>query len=815
MFSFQAFKIVQHADKTIIIIRFIGTSALSSSITDVFMSIIFQLKTLFQLEIPEYDAKKVASVRKALEACLDNIYQQDSKQKIIIFLDSIDQLSKIDSSLDWLLTKIPYSVKIFYSTISDYSDILTKLQAKIIEKNFMEIQSMNFENAKYIIDFWLDKSVEKHQLTDEQTEIIKVLFNKSPIYPLYIKIIFDIIFKWTSYEIIDKAFLNLDSIDSCIKYIFENCEKIHGKLVFSRCMFYFTIFNNGISENELEDILSIDDDVLSDVFQHHEPTVRRFPGGLWQRIKFDLKDYIFESKSDEIKVIHWYHRKFRELASKIYIDCLNEMQKYLLIKNIIDYFNETWSRTPKPFEYTEKIRKKRGLQSTKAEAIRKTKPQNLQLELKNGDIVYNNRKLIQLPFFLFQISNETLKLNAIKTFIFSDLEFLQSLFSTNSFLFNERSNEIWNLYDQFKTTMNTIVLFNSIFEKNIKLFHKFPNTVAYQLSTRFASVKSNENDDINKYVEDYETKTLNNKQPLLCPLYSFMPIGENDGLKSVLFTNDAIKCLISSNTVPILITFSENMIYLLDSNNYTALNNIQVDETIESVYIHSSSNKLMDTGGIIGHSKNEIYSFNMNGTLIYKRSLNNIKFFRLLSSKHACLILENSKYLEIMSISNGDAILKTSFNFQISHFVINVDQYKIVLAQDLQIVYLVVCLENGEIKVLQFNIETENFFEISSIPSTGLKLLTCMVDRSFYVNSQKENLLRFACYFEAHCCLFNIIRTTRKDQPADYTITDIKFNDPYLASELTSSMVDFHQNLILFVFNSCIHAYLIGKKEFF
>ena len=72
-------------------------------------------------------------------------------------------------------------------------------------------------------------------------------------------------------------------------------------------MFYFSIFNDGISENEIEDILSIDDDVLSDVFQHHEPTIRRFPGALWQRIKNDLKDYIFESKADDIRVLHWYN----------------------------------------------------------------------------------------------------------------------------------------------------------------------------------------------------------------------------------------------------------------------------------------------------------------------------------------------------------------------------------------------------------------------------------------------------------------------------------------------------------------------------
>lgn len=46
-----------------------------------------------------------------------------------------------------------------------------------------------------------------------------------------------------------------------------------GKILFSRCMFYMSTFKNGISESELEDILSIDDDVLYEIFEYHEPPV--------------------------------------------------------------------------------------------------------------------------------------------------------------------------------------------------------------------------------------------------------------------------------------------------------------------------------------------------------------------------------------------------------------------------------------------------------------------------------------------------------------------------------------------------------------
>ena len=389
------------------------------------------------------------------------------------------------------------------------------------------------------------------------------------------------------------------------------------------------------------------------------------------------------------------------------------------------------------------------------------------------------------------------------------MEFLNALFSINSYLFNDRANEIWNLYNSFKLPMSILAMMSSIFEKNVKLFHKFPNTVLFQLSSRFASFKSIENGDINAKIEMFEISSLVKNRFLLCPLYSFTSVLDNGGLKPVLFANDAIKCLISSDVIPILLAFSENIVYLLDVNSYNILNTLTIDESIESVYICSDSNDLTETGGIIGHSKNEIYTFDMKGVLVYKRSLNNIRFLRLLSCYHACFVLQNSKFLEIMGNKSGNGVCKKKFITEITHLEVNVNQSKIV-GKDIQLVYLVVCLENSSIEVLQFNIETEELSEISSIPSTGLKLLSCKIDRSFYINNQKENF-RFACYFESYCCVFHIMRAIRKEKTADYIVNVIKFNDPYLATELTSSLIDFNQNLILFLLNSCIYIYFVGK----
>ena len=67
--------------------------------------------------------------------------------------------------------------------------------------------------------------------------------------------------------------------------------------LFKHCLFYLTLFEfRGISEN--------DDEVLDSIFVHHHPPVRRFPIGLFSRMKYELKDYITNKVSDDQSVIN-------------------------------------------------------------------------------------------------------------------------------------------------------------------------------------------------------------------------------------------------------------------------------------------------------------------------------------------------------------------------------------------------------------------------------------------------------------------------------------------------------------------------------
>ena len=63
-------------------------------------------------------------------------------------------------------------------------------------------------------------------------------------------------------------------------------EAHHGTLLVARAFGYMVVTRNGITETELEDILSLDDEVLDDVFEYHIPPIRRIPSILWARIRY-------------------------------------------------------------------------------------------------------------------------------------------------------------------------------------------------------------------------------------------------------------------------------------------------------------------------------------------------------------------------------------------------------------------------------------------------------------------------------------------------------------------------------------------------
>jgi NACHT domain- and WD repeat-containing protein len=233
---------------------------------------------------------------------------------LIIILDSIDQLETDAYDCLWLPLSFPRNVKVIVSTLPDHGNILSNIKDLMNNHSvdpcntqhlFVEVVPFDSSTVTIVYNDWL--RMKNRSLSDEQWTFIKgMMKERANILPLYMKLIFDILLTWHSYDPIDPQLEKAKTVDDCIRYLFNHLKTIHNSLLFCRALCYMTACRNGISQNELEDVLSLDDEVLKSVFQHYIPPVRRLPGILWTRIRNDLDEYITEKEVDDSPVIYWY-----------------------------------------------------------------------------------------------------------------------------------------------------------------------------------------------------------------------------------------------------------------------------------------------------------------------------------------------------------------------------------------------------------------------------------------------------------------------------------------------------------------------------
>lgn len=117
---------------------------------------------------------------------------------------------------------------------------------------------------------------------------------------------------------------------------------------------YLTASRDGLSETELEDVLSLDDTVLNDVFQHWLPPLRRIPPLLIPRLLDELGRYVVRrgGSSGGVDVIYWYHGQFIAVARRRYLS-VTEDHRRSMHGTLAHYYLGSWAAGKrKPFRYS-------------------------------------------------------------------------------------------------------------------------------------------------------------------------------------------------------------------------------------------------------------------------------------------------------------------------------------------------------------------------------------------------------------------------------------------------------------------------------
>ncbi|XP_072023467.1 NACHT and WD repeat domain-containing protein 2-like [Amphiura filiformis] len=326
--------------RPIMVIRFIGITPESSNIRDLLYSICLQLCYCFHLDVSTLPREYTQ-----LESKFYNMLNlATAEMPIVIFLDALDQLTNENQAhdLNWLPSSLPNYVHMIVTVRPAAGGGFAKYKRMGNSDCSLELVPMDEKERSDMIELRLEKL--GRCLTKSQMDYVKSAYGKGQPPALYIRLACDIASNWKSYTPMSECRL-ADCTMNIIAQRFEDLEDVHGKLFVSHALGYLTASNNGLSPNELLDVLSCDDDVLEDVFQYHVPPIRRLPVLLWTRLRLDLGDYLVESGADKMVVYRWYHRLFHVVAKNRYLSVNGKR----IHENLANYFLGRWANAPKPY----------------------------------------------------------------------------------------------------------------------------------------------------------------------------------------------------------------------------------------------------------------------------------------------------------------------------------------------------------------------------------------------------------------------------------------------------------------------------------
>jgi len=296
-----------------VIFRFLGATPSSSNERALVESLCRQMSRCYGMDestVPADYRQMVADLPKRL--ALATPYRP-----LILFLDALDQLSDTDRapSLAWLPADLPDHVRLIVSTLP--GECLMALKKRLPSTNLVELRPMSAEEGKTLLDLWLEgvgRALQSHQ----RNEVLGKFEQRG--LPLYLKLAFEEARRWKSYTEETELSPDVPRV-ICDLLARLSSDANHGRMMVSRSLGYLAAAKNGLSEDELLDVLSLDEELFQDFMDRarHEPPEQRLPVIVWSRLFFDLEPYLTERSADGTALMAFYHRQLSEVVTGEYL----------------------------------------------------------------------------------------------------------------------------------------------------------------------------------------------------------------------------------------------------------------------------------------------------------------------------------------------------------------------------------------------------------------------------------------------------------------------------------------------------------------
>ncbi|MCK4942815.1 MAG: ATP-binding protein, partial [Candidatus Aminicenantes bacterium] len=330
-------------------IRFIGATPGSSDIRTLLDGLCRQVSRIYNAD----ESDIPTDYKELVEDFPKRLALATSDKPLIIFLDALDQLSDAHNArnLIWLPSELPEHVHVVVSLLP--GDPLETLKNKLSQEMRIELGPMADDEVEKLLDLWLNDAGRTLQKSQREEVIGKYQYTKLV---LYLQLAFEYARQWHSYT---KDFEINPDIEGLIQGLFTRLsdDANHGEILVSRSLGYIAAAKNGLSEDELLDLLSIDREIMEDFLRRSpkSPKVDHLPVVIWSRLYFDLEPYLIERSADNTSLMTFYHPT--TIGKEVKKAFLSGETKLARHRHLSQYFGEQSLFVEKGEEKTANLRK--------------------------------------------------------------------------------------------------------------------------------------------------------------------------------------------------------------------------------------------------------------------------------------------------------------------------------------------------------------------------------------------------------------------------------------------------------------------------
>lgn len=256
-----------------------------------------------------------------------------SGSKLVIYIDAIDMVAGCEAKIPgWIPARLPGSVKIIISGTPRCFD--NDFLSAIPENNRLVPARLDMATAEKIL---VNLMLKRHRTLQEfQKEKVLKNYDMSGL-PLYLSMAAGEAIHWRSFQ--ENIFLQ-PGISGIINQVIDrlSAPDMHGSELVSKVLMFLAASKNGLTEDELLDLLIMDNDYMQFLQKHHKILVRKLPVALWARLYMDLEPYLLTRMADGTEVYDFSHQAFKNSVSERYFSSPENISG---IRNtMISYYSE-------------------------------------------------------------------------------------------------------------------------------------------------------------------------------------------------------------------------------------------------------------------------------------------------------------------------------------------------------------------------------------------------------------------------------------------------------------------------------------------